>query len=158
MNTACLGQTALFLSTDARDHAEAANLCATCPVLTWCREKTKAALRASPGGVDGTWAGDLYRDGRLISNKASIGECPDCGAQDGKPCQSARGKVIGQPHLSRVQGRPSCGICGTEFKPTRRRFRYCSEGCSAEGYRRRSERNNARRSSRAGEWTARRAS
>ncbi len=73
----CAGQWWLFDSTDLRDHAEARNLCASCPVLRSCAgllrdvQETTAGLRGSGGGPQGTWAGKLLgRKGSPIKEAA----------------------------------------------------------------------------------------
>lgn len=141
----CEGWPDLFLATDAATHRYAAAICATCPALSWCRNEAKKAQQAFPGGLEGTWAGDLYVNGRVVSGKASFGDCPTCGAVDGKPCTSRFGNVLGQPHLARYKADPRCRICGTTFKATRRRYNHCSDACSREANRRRHRRHDAKR-------------
>ena len=61
----CVGQHALFDSTDPATHAQAAELCAACPLLDACRERL-AEMKASVGYYghpEGTWAGELHTDG-----------------------------------------------------------------------------------------------
>lgn len=56
----------LFWSTHPTDHNAAKKFCGDCDALAWCRRLTDNAL-ADPAyglGVEGTWAGVLYRNGR----------------------------------------------------------------------------------------------
>lgn len=58
----CHGLHKIFESTDLADHAEAATICATCPMLDAC-DKLREDVQATsqPGyGPAGTWAGKLY--------------------------------------------------------------------------------------------------
>lgn len=69
MTAACVDQWALFDSTHLADHAEARAICDACPVFAWCREQALEIRGASYGGrsPDGTWAGQLWRDGRVVA-------------------------------------------------------------------------------------------
>jgi hypothetical protein len=58
----CVGKHDLFDATDAWNHAKAAALCATCPLIEACAERF-ARLQAEAsvyGHPEGTWAGRLY--------------------------------------------------------------------------------------------------
>jgi hypothetical protein len=71
----CLGNEPLMLSTHPADHSQAKKFCADCPAATWCRRETDEAL-AHPSyglGVEGTWAGVLYRDGRVVTRMEARG-------------------------------------------------------------------------------------
>lgn len=61
---------ALMTSTHPDDHIIAKKFCADCPALQWCQTFAAQCL-ADPAyglGVEGTWAGVLYRDGRVVTN------------------------------------------------------------------------------------------
>lgn len=141
----CNGNTYLFDSTNNTDHERAREFCDECPAFDWCHQLARDTQRAYPGGLEGTWAGSLYRDGRLITGNASVGNCPACGATDGRQCQSKNGKPASTPHLARVTGDQTCRICSATFRPTRRHLRYCSEPCATEGVRRKHRRYDANR-------------
>jgi hypothetical protein len=66
---------AMFWSTHPSDHKAAKKVCATCPALAWCQRLTDRALTdPSYGlGVEGTWAGVLYRAGRVVTVMESRG-------------------------------------------------------------------------------------
>jgi hypothetical protein len=58
----CIGRSALFDSTNRKDHLAARALCAQCPTLTWCAQRA-AELKQAPSYCSplvGTWAGVLY--------------------------------------------------------------------------------------------------
>lgn len=141
----CLGNEALMLSTRPDDHQLAKAFCAECPAFAWCRAACDQTRRDYPGGVEGTWAGDLYANGRQIGGRSSIGNCPVCHVPDGRPCRSRTGNALGTPHLARVKGKKQCRICNTEFQTSRRRLRYCSDLCAAEGVRRKNLKYDAKR-------------
>ena len=82
----CASNPRLFTSVDPDAHAEAKAICATCPVIDWCKGELKKARDAA--GKDhtlrpeGTWAGRL------------IGRCsPETGrvVKDRPPCGTPRG-------------------------------------------------------------------
>lgn len=61
----CHGKGPLFDSVDVADHLIAREVCASCPVIDWCRDEFTLAVRAATGvgayaGPSGTWAGVLY--------------------------------------------------------------------------------------------------
>lgn len=70
----CLGNTQLFTSAHPADHNRAKEFCAECPAAMWCkREVEKALAHPSYGlGVEGTWAGVLYRDGRKVTTGRGV--------------------------------------------------------------------------------------
>lgn len=57
----CAGKWDLFDSTELGDHAQAAQLCATCPMTTECRSILEQSryVSATGGRPSGTWAGTL---------------------------------------------------------------------------------------------------
>lgn len=57
--TPCAGKHALFDSIDPRDHAEASELCATCPILLDCATTAEQMLRTSVH-PEGTWGGQSF--------------------------------------------------------------------------------------------------
>ena len=61
----CIGQHALFDSTDPRDHYAAAELCDACPLIEACRDHLQqvAATAGYYGHPEGTWAGLLIVPG-----------------------------------------------------------------------------------------------
>lgn len=73
---ACAGQWWLFDSTHPADHREAAQVCATCPILAECDDRARRLNRglAYPE-MTGTWAGRLYgygkRQRRLLALEVS---------------------------------------------------------------------------------------
>jgi hypothetical protein len=76
----CLGNQYLFASTHPQDHQRARTFCVECPALAWCRRETTDALASVYGlGVDGTWAGELYRDGRKVTTAKVANTCVGCG-------------------------------------------------------------------------------
>lgn len=148
---ACAGNADLFLSVDLADHIEAATICQGCPAIDWCRAETNAALRGPHGcGVYGTWAGQLYKDGRRVTNHVSVDTCPLCGVGDGEVCVSVNGNAVGQPHVARIHGLPTCRTCGQPYKAAGRS--YCSEACAVEG-RKASKRRYHQRVAREHSWT-----
>lgn len=66
-NTPCYGLHDLFDSTDLSDHVSARALCMTCPFIEACKKNTEACktMDRAAESLDGTWAGDLYRSGRI---------------------------------------------------------------------------------------------
>lgn len=83
MSALCIGQSALFDSTDPRDHDVARRLCRACDLLTACRTDLAQVQRdhagAGPsGGPRGTWAGVLVasaaelRKVRSDANRADL--------------------------------------------------------------------------------------
>ena len=62
----------LFDSTEPRDHEHARAICATCPMVMACLERAiEVAGEHSPEssshrGPDGTWAGLLWKSGRIV--------------------------------------------------------------------------------------------
>lgn len=76
----CAGLWALFDSTDPGDHARAAALCATCPIVDHCRRQLEAAradaLMGEKNGVkygpQGTWAGEAVGVTRVQAEKARM--------------------------------------------------------------------------------------
>lgn len=72
----CVGKSRLFDATDARSHAQARALCATCPAIADCRrnliETQRQQMIAGPeNGPEGTWAGVLL-PGRRPSVKKAV--------------------------------------------------------------------------------------
>ena len=65
----CLGNEQTMWSTHPEDHQRAKAFCAECPAFDWCQRFTQRCLDdTSYGlGVEGTWAGVLYRDGRVVT-------------------------------------------------------------------------------------------
>jgi hypothetical protein len=137
---ACKGWDDVFLSLDPNDHQYAANVCnTTCQIRDWCEKQLRSALKDSAYGlgVHGTWNGKLYKNGRRVMGRASVGTCPQCGAEDGRTCRSTNGQPLGTPHRARSEGGlPECPICSTTFSPSRVNMRYCSPDCAKEGNRR----------------------
>ena len=74
----CIGNDQLMLSTHPQDHQQAKKFCADCPALTWCQRHTQRCLEdESYGlGVDGTWAGVLYVNGRVSTSGRGGGRKP----------------------------------------------------------------------------------
>lgn len=74
----CNGQESMFLSTHPTDHGHARELCGVCPAFDWClRETVKALSNESYGlGVEGTWAGVLYKNGRVVTSMDKRGRRP----------------------------------------------------------------------------------
>lgn len=73
----CVGRWWLFDSTDLAEHAEAAAICAECPVLLACRRHVREVLAAGASvnhyGITGTWAGQLYgRVGQRVPAEAVV--------------------------------------------------------------------------------------
>lgn len=67
-----------FASTAWADHAVAARVCVSCPVTAECAALAESiAGETSPGtssayrGPDGTWAGVLWRHGRILTRMAA---------------------------------------------------------------------------------------
>lgn len=60
---------AMFDSTDLLDHMTAAELCAECPVRAGCLQLAEDIAQHSrwAGAPNGTWGGELWRDGRLAT-------------------------------------------------------------------------------------------
>lgn len=96
MNTPCVGKSQLFDSTDPTDHAIAASLCRTCPVINECAQLLADAQATSPAGREcrpqGTWAGQL------------IGEPPtrrhaECGTDGGYYRHNRNGEAACEPCL-----------------------------------------------------------
>lgn len=56
----CVGQWALFDSTEREDHAEARALCLQCPVALACQQLVHQLARTPGRHPVGTWAGALY--------------------------------------------------------------------------------------------------
>jgi hypothetical protein len=132
----CAGDDDLFLSTHPTAHEDAAAVCAVCPRFALCEKDRDDQLRGPYKiGVHGTLAGELYDDGKHVTTKVSVGDCPQCGVIDGERCKSPRGIALGKPHRSRLLGLPACGICGGAFRPGRSHMRYCSKDCSMEAIR-----------------------
>jgi hypothetical protein len=79
----------LFDSTDTKDHAEAAAICATCPMLTACRKLLDAT--AQEYGYDysfgprGTWAGKYLAPPkpRRVGPTPPPRTRPECGTEAG---------------------------------------------------------------------------
>ena len=143
-DAACAGQWALFDSTDQADHRESKKLCRDCPLFhnRECLDRLSTAQRAGlHGGPQGTWAGMLVGD-RTVALK---GDCPACGAVDGDPCVTGKGR----PHAARLHGLPRCRTCNVEFTATRGHYRYCSDACSEAAVRERKRRDYQNRSN----WT-----
>ena len=66
----------LFTSTAIADHEQAASFCADCPAFTWCARKRDEFLASIWGlGMDGTWAGELFRDGRKVTTSKVCHAC-----------------------------------------------------------------------------------
>jgi hypothetical protein len=141
--TPCFGQSELFDSTDQPDHAKAANLCLglrrpdgsqitkPCPFLAGCKKLLDDTLETyGKGGPRGTWAGILVEGAAPMRKFVSVGDCPTCGATDGRVCTSANGKAVGKSHVSRGGTPPTCGICLQGFTPNAKRLRYCSDACA----------------------------
>jgi hypothetical protein len=99
--TPCTGLHYLFESTDPTDHQEAAAICATCPVIAWCRANTPPATDFPVG----TWAGRLFRMGthRAILATDMPVPCKACGTEF--PAGPSRGRKTYCSDACRVAGR-----------------------------------------------------
>ena len=62
----CTGQHMLYDSTDPRDHRKARRLCEACPVQAACMSVALRTAKKPGRSPDGTWAGVLWRDGRVV--------------------------------------------------------------------------------------------
>lgn len=68
----------LFDSTEAPDHAHARAICATCPMVMACLDRAlEIAGEHTEGspfhrGPDGTWAGLLWKHGRIVVETAVV--------------------------------------------------------------------------------------
>ena len=146
-NPACAGRWQLFDSTDISDHAQAAQICATCPALDWCIQRTDEmhAAVTEPCMV-GTWAGRLYGiPGRRIRSEVTpepravhmLIACGTCGARVGETCirgtRADGSRARGRPHVGRVaprlcgcgallgRGRQLCDHCANEMQRASKR-------------------------------------
>lgn len=73
---ACIGQHALFESTEYADHVQARRICADCPVIDWCRTQ----IPPSSGYPQGTWAGRLYGTNARVIAGETFRVCAICPA------------------------------------------------------------------------------
>lgn len=72
----CHGKSALFDSTDASDHIEAARLCADCTIRAACEADTPPRQEFP----EGTWAGRLLIDGRPVASPV-VRTCGVCSGE-----------------------------------------------------------------------------
>lgn len=89
MTPACADQDPrVFDSTDWGDHTIARAICDTCPAVTWCLERALHVAATSYGGLapDGTWAGQLWRNGRIVTRPRSA----ECGTERGYHAHRSR--------------------------------------------------------------------
>lgn len=127
----CLGKSELFESTHLFDHNQAVKLCLGCDFIGECAKRLEHAVANQLGGrgsgPDGTWAGHLVINGRIVTGINRRGRATFGGSE--RPA-------------------PTCGICG---KPRAERNRYCSEACGEVAHRESKRRHQKRRPSRVGE-------
>lgn len=74
----CIGRWWLWDSVNLADHHEARAICAVCPALAWCADRTAEVSRGHRGRhglgpLTGTWAGRLYgRPGRNWARRGQV--------------------------------------------------------------------------------------
>lgn len=81
----CVGLHDLFDATDAWNHAKAAALCATCPLIDACAERVAevTATAGYYGHPEGTWAGRLHlNDGSETRRLAQHARAERIAAED----------------------------------------------------------------------------
>jgi hypothetical protein len=125
----CVGQHALFESTDVRDHLEARALCDACPALEACTELLREVqtvsrtLRDAGGGAVGTWAGELV--GASPASRRGRRNPREHGTERGyqqhrwnheercEPCRAAHRVSIRQWEKAQVRGANRTPVRGT---------------------------------------------
>lgn len=91
LTAACAGKPALWEAVDVDSHRMAAEICGTCDFRPMCRTilKEQQATTTSRLGLSGTWAGELWNDGKRIAVaerrkvalpaiRHAVGACGDC--------------------------------------------------------------------------------